>query len=241
MDAEQLMQTAAVYFRQQQEMYGSFFYGIGQQIPETLCCGPDRKDDTGLSLENYRRTVHACRKCPLHKAAGNPVFGWGNPAARLMIIGGVPGESDIHLKRPFTGAAGELMNKILSAIDFSSEEVYFTNVLKCRTPLGRMPAAEEISGCLTHLHAQISRIDPAVLLAVGNVAAAALTGSSATVAALRGRPISFDERKLVITYHPAALIQDRALKPAVWDDVQKLRALYDDIVGDKPAWQPEQK
>lgn len=155
------------------------------------------------------------------------VFGSGHPNAHLMIIGEAPGEEEDRQGLPFVGAAGELLTKILEAIDLKRDDVYIANILKHRPPGNRNPTEEERARSLPYLHRQIELIDPSLILALGKVSATTLLRTDATLGSLRGRFHPFGTRELIATYHPAALLRNPSWKRPVWEDVQQLRERYD--------------
>lgn len=157
------------------------------------------------------------------------VFGSGNPDARLMIIGEAPGEEEDRQGIPFVGAAGELLTKILNAIDLQRDEVYIANILKHRPPGNRNPGPEERERSLPFLLRQIDLIDPSLILALGKVSATTLLDREDTLRNLRGQFHPFRGRELMVTYHPAALLRNPKWKRPVWDDVRKLRDRYDGL------------
>lgn len=234
-DGRDILMQSRAYLRQQREMYGSEMILTN---PELLTSA---RPSGGTSLAEYRESVQDCRKCALATSRTRFVFGNGNPDANLMLIGEAPGRDEDRQGEPFVGQAGQLLDKILAAIGFRREEVFVGNVLKCRPPQNRDPLPEEIAMCMPYLEEQIRLIRPGLLLALGRVAAQALLGTMDSLTRLRGQTHRFREVPLLVTYHPAALLRNPQWKRPVWEDVQRLRALYDEIVGDKTAWQPPKK
>jgi DNA polymerase len=161
------------------------------------------------------------------------VFGVGNPQADLMLIGEAPGAEEDQQGEPFVGAAGQLLNKIISAVQFRREDVYIANILKHRPPGNRNPNPEEIEKSLPFLIRQIELIQPKLILTLGKISATALLGEEQTIKSLRGKFHSFRGTELMVTYHPAALLRDPKWKRPVWEDVQLLRERYD-ALGGKP-------
>lgn len=160
----------------------------------------------------------------------NLVFGVGNPDADLMLIGEAPGEEEDRQGEPFVGAAGQLLNKILAAIDFSREDVYIANILKHRPPNNRNPKPEERERSLPFLLRQIDLISPKLILCLGKVAAQTLLESDQTLGSMRGTFHPFrDKYELLVTYHPAALLRHEKWKRPAWEDVQLLRKRYDEL------------
>lgn len=179
------------------------------------------------TLEQLAAEVKSCTRCPLHRTRTNDVFGEGNPAARLLCIGEGPGETEDRLGRPFVGRAGELLDKLLAAIDLPRADVYIANIVKSRPPQNRKPLPDEVAACIPFLYRQIAIIRPKVILALGGTSAESLLGVKQSLTALRGKVHRFDGIPLVVTYHPAALLRNPNWKKPTWDDVRIARQLLD--------------
>ncbi|GEM_PF-285527 len=162
----------------------------------------------------------------------NPVFGVGDPHADLVIIGEAPGRDEDKEGEPFVGRAGQLLDKILDAINFEREDVYITNILKSRPPRNRNPHAEEIDAHLPILYKQIALIKPKIILAVGKVAGNTLLDRSSSLSNLRDKEHDFYGIPLMVTYHPAALLRNSQWKRPTWEDVKLLRTRYDELTED---------
>lgn len=163
----------------------------------------------------------------------NLVFGVGNPNADLMIIGEAPGFNEDQQKEPFVGQAGQLLDKIMGAVNFKREDIYIANILKHRPPDNRDPKAEERANSLPYLLKQIELVDPKIVLCVGRIAATTLLDKDDSLKNMRSKFHAFHGRELMATYHPAALLRNQNWKRPTWEDVQKLRARYDEL-GGKP-------
>lgn len=163
----------------------------------------------------------------------NLVFGVGNPHADLMIIGEAPGENEDKLREPFVGAAGQLLDKIMAAINFSRNDIYIANILKHRPPNNRDPKPEERLRSLPYLLRQIELVDPKLILCVGRISATTLLNQDAPLSRLRGKFHPFHGRELMVTYHPAALLRNPQWKRPTWEDVQLLQKRYNEL-GGKP-------
>ena len=161
----------------------------------------------------------------------NLVFGVGNPNADLMLIGEAPGEQEDQQGEPFVGAAGQLLNKILGAINFKREDVYISNILKHRPPNNRNPKPEEAERSLPYLKKQIELINPKILLCLGKISGQTMLNKSDTLKNMRGEFHKFDRIELFVTYHPAALLRNQQWKRPTWEDVQKVRKRYDELNG----------
>jgi len=143
-----------------------------------------------------------------------------------MIVGEAPGAEEDRRGEPFVGRAGKLLDAMLGALGVARGDVYITNIVKCRPPGNRDPKPEEAGACWDYLAAQIELVDPALLLAVGRVAAQRLLGVEAPVGRLRGRVHEGPGgRPLVVTYHPAYLLRNPPAKRKVWDDLTRARAV----------------
>lgn len=171
--------------------------------------------------------VAACTKCRLCEGRTHTVPGEGPPDARLMVIGEGPGRVEDQTGRPFVGPAGELLTKILAAIDLPRAQVYICNIVKCRPPDNRQPQYDEIAACLPYLYRQIELVKPAVILAMGNTAAQSLLGAKQSLGALRNRLHRFRGTPVIVTYHPAALLRNPNWKRPTWDDVRIARLILD--------------
>lgn len=187
----------------------------------------------GLDLaawEEVRAEALVCRKCNLCETRTTVVWGSGTPRTRLLVIGEAPGHNEDQQGEAFVGAAGQLLTKILAAIGFGRDDVFITNVLKCRPPRNADPQPHQVAACEPYLVRQIEIIGPAAILALGRHAAHTLLRTDAAMGALRGRVFRYQEVPLVATYHPAALLRNPNLKRPTWDDVQLLRRVYDEAV-----------
>jgi len=170
---------------------------------------------------------------PIDEDRENPVFGVGDPDADLIIIGEAPGRDEDKEGEPFVGRAGQLLDKILDAINFEREEVYITNILKSRPPRNRNPKADEIDAHLPLLYKQIELIRPEIILAVGKVAGNTLLDRSSSLSNLRDKEHDFYGIPLMVTYHPAALLRNSQWKRPTWEDVKLLRTRYDELTEDE--------
>lgn len=159
----------------------------------------------------------------------NIVFGNGLESADLMIIGEAPGEEENKQGIPFVGAAGQLLDKILQAINFSRSQVYVANILKHRPPNNRNPTREECQRSIPFLLRQIELVNPKLILCLGKVSGGFLLSSETTLSNLRTQAHSFLNRELYVTYHPSALLRNPQWKHPTWEDVQKVRSRYDEL------------
>lgn len=160
----------------------------------------------------------------------NLVFGVGNPNADLLLIGEAPGANEDRLGEPFVGRAGQLLNKILAAIQFKREDVYIANIVKHRPPENRDPLPEERQRSLPYLERQIDIINPKLILCLGRVSAHTLLETSAPLKDMRSKFHPYREKyELMVTYHPASLLRNPNWKRGTWEDVKMLRKRYDDL------------
>ncbi len=201
-----------------------------------LASGPALADlkPTHGTLEELRSSFADCRLCGIAAARQNLVFGVGNPAADLVIVGEAPGADEDRLGDPFVGAAGQLLDKILAAIGFAREDVYICNILKCRPPNNRDPQPDEVHNCSPFLLQQLALLQPKLLLAVGRIAGKTLLGVESTLTEMRRTTHEFRGVPLVVTYHPAALLRNPHWKRGCWEDVQKAATLLRER-GGKPG------
>ncbi len=177
-------------------------------------------------LAAVRRELGDCTRCKLHGDRKHLVFGVGNPDADLMFVGEAPGRDEDLQGEPFVGRAGQLLTKIIEAIDLRREDVYIANVIKCRPPENRNPEPDEIETCRPFLFAQIDVIAPRVIVALGSFAVKTLLGDdSIAISRARGRLYTCRGAQLVPTFHPAYLLRSPNRKRDVWEDMQRVQAI----------------
>jgi uracil-DNA glycosylase len=185
--------------------------------------------EKAVSLTELNEFICNCMKCPLGETRNKFVFGVGNPDADVMVIGEGPGADEDMQGEPFVGRAGQLLTDILKAINFTRQEIYIANIVKCRPPGNRTPTPAEMDACLPFLNKQIELIKPKVILCVGLTAAHGLLKVKDSLSNLRGKIYSHLNAKVIVTYHPAALLRNPSWKRGCWEDVQLFRKLYDDL------------
>ncbi len=178
-----------------------------------------------LELEEIYTHWTDCTRCKLHQWRTNIVFGEGNPDAEVMFIGEGPGEEEDKQGRPFVGRAGQLLTLMLRAIGFEREDVFITNIVKCRPPKNREPEKDEVIACSPLLQKQIEIIDPELIVTLGKPAITALSGEKLSITKIRGRVMLIGGRKVLPTYHPAYLLRNPARKREAWEDLKTLRKL----------------
>jgi DNA polymerase len=163
-----------------------------------------------------------CALCGLSRTRTQVVFGSGNPDAKLMFVGEAPGFDEDQQGKPFVGAAGQLLTKIIEAMNLKREDVYIANCLKCRPPQNRSPLPTEVITCSPILMRQIDIIQPKIICALGKFAAQTLLATEEPISRLRGRFHEWRGIKIMPTFHPAYLLRNPADKKLVWEDVQQI-------------------
>jgi uracil-DNA glycosylase family 4 len=179
-----------------------------------------------LTLDAIRGKIGDCTRCRLHEGRNHLVFGAGDPHAALVFVGEGPGREEDLQGKPFVGRAGELLTRIIEAIDLTREEVYIANIVKCRPPQNRDPRPDEIQTCLPFLLKQLEAIKPRIICALGTFAAQTLLETEEKISSLRGRFHAYKGTKLMPTYHPAFLLRNPHFKRAVWEDMKQIREEY---------------
>jgi DNA polymerase len=178
------------------------------------------------ALAGIREDIGDCTRCKLHTLGRKQiVFGVGNPNADLMFVGEAPGADEDVQGEPFVGRAGQLLTKIIEAIELRREDVYIANVIKCRPPQNRNPEPDEVEQCEPFLFRQIDTIKPKVIVALGKFAAQSLLRSAEPITRLRGREFTYRDAILIPTYHPAYLLRNPSAKRDVWEDMKRVREL----------------
>jgi DNA polymerase len=179
------------------------------------------------TLTDIRADIGECTRCKLHTTRQTIVFGSGNPEAQLMFVGEAPGADEDEQGVPFVGRAGQLLTKIIEAIDLKRDDVYIANVIKCRPPANRNPEPDEIATCEPFLFQQIDTIKPRVIVALGTHAAHTLLKIDAPISSIRGKQHDFRGAILIPTFHPAYLLRSPERKRDVWEDMKLVKALLD--------------
>jgi uracil-DNA glycosylase len=187
---------------------------------------PDPHPDPAQALAAVRADIGDCTRCKLHTLGRTQiVFGVGNPNADLMFVGEAPGADEDVQGIPFVGRAGQLLTKIIEAIDLKREDVYIANVIKCRPPQNRNPEPDEVETCEPFLFQQIDIIKPKVIVALGKFGAQTLLRTLEPISRLRGRVFDYRGAKLIPTFHPAYLLRNPSSKREVWEDMKLVRRL----------------
>lgn len=181
------------------------------------------------SLDEFEKLICNCTKCRLHEKRNKFVFGTGNPNADVLVIGEGPGAEEDKQGLPFVGRAGKLLTDMLKAIKFEREEVYIGNVVKCRPPENRTPLPDEMETCMYYLKKQVELIKPKLILCLGLTAAKGLLKKRESLGELRKNIFDYEGAKVIVTYHPAALLRNPHWKKDCWEDLKEFRKLYDNL------------
>lgn len=184
--------------------------GIGYEKSESIV-----QQWTGLQAE-----VAGCRRCGLCETRTQTVFGTGSKSAEWMVIGEAPGQHEDEQGKPFVGKAGLLLTEMLRAAGLEREDVFITNILKCRPPGNRDPKPEEAENCSDYLRRQRELLRPKIILAVGRISAQTLLNTDAPIGKLRGKVHQLDGVPLIVVYHPAYLLRSLLEKRKAWQDLQ---------------------
>lgn len=164
-----------------------------------------------------------CKKCKLCNGRKNVVIGTGNKNAKIMFIGEGPGADEDEQGIPFVGKAGQLMNKAFTGIGINREDVYIANIVKCRPPQNRNPEKEEADACKEYLEAQIKLVNPDIIVLLGSVALKNVLGEEYGITQSRGKWVELNGKKILATFHPAALLRDESKKIDFWKDLKEIK------------------
>jgi DNA polymerase len=219
-EIDNILNKVKSYFMQQEELFGELIY------PTTNVQKPKTELSNMKTLDELNSIASGCLKCTLGHTRTNLVFGVGNPESRVMFIGEAPGADEDAQGEPFVGRAGQLLNKILAAIEMKREEVYICNILKCRPPDNRDPLANEMEICTPYLEKQIDIIKPEFIICLGRIAAQWLLKTNDSLTKLREKVHDYKGAKLIITYHPAALLRNPNWKRPAWEDMKMFKKMF---------------
>ncbi len=187
--------------------------------------------DPTRRLRALEQQVITCTRCPLYRSRTHHVFGDGDINARLVFVGEAPGREEDLQGKPFVGAAGRLLTKMIEAMGLRREEVYICNVLKDRPPNNRIPQPDEIEACRPYLLEQLAIIQPQVICTLGAIAAKALLGIGISITRVRGQRHEFEDPTggyhipVIPTFHPAYLLRNPDAKKLVWKDLKRVKQL----------------
>lgn len=181
------------------------------------------------ALQAIREDMCDCLRCKLSASRKNLVFGVGNPDAQLMFVGEGPGADEDIQGEPFVGKAGQLLTRIIKAINLERSDVYIANIVKCRPPGNRDPQDDEIQTCIPFLKQQIEVIQPRIICTLGRVASKSLLNTEESITSLRGRfHMLYNTIRVMPTYHPSFLLRYPEKKRETWEDMQKVQKEYFD-------------
>ena len=192
------------------------------KAPPVTATSPSASADSGPdSLEKIALQISACRACGLCETRRSTVPGEGNPHAELLFVGEGPGADEDASGRPFVGAAGQLLTKMIIAMGLRREDVFIANIVKCRPPGNRTPEPSEVGACLGYLRRQIAVLKPKVICALGNTPLRALMNDDQLgITRMRGKKLQFDGITLIPTFHPSYLLRNEEAKKPCWDDLK---------------------
>lgn len=194
-----------------------------QELPKPIITDSKLVSD----LAELKKEVVQCTACSLYKTRKQIVFGEGCNQIPLVCIGEAPGEEEDKSGLPFVGKAGQLLTKMLEAINVDRNNIYICNVLKCRPPMNRDPNSDEVSSCSGYLDRQLAILKPRYILALGRIAAKRLLKLDYTMAQFRTQMHEYNGIPVLVTYHPSALLRNPNWKQPAWEDLQKLQKLLD--------------
>ncbi len=188
-----------------------------------------------MSWADVQQEILSCQNCTLYQGCRQKVMGQGDLHAPLMIVGEGPGQQEDLQGEAFVGPAGQLLTKMLMAIDLPRERVYIGNVVKCRPPSNRQPTLQEADACIGHLRKQYQLIKPQVILLLGATAVRSLLGEEYRITKCRGQWFEKKGCEMIATFHPSALLRDPSKKAMAWEDLKVLKqkliekGLYQDL------------
>ena len=183
-------------------------------------------------MEEYQlllQEIQACRACPLCQARMHTVPGDGTLNADIMIIGEGPGAEEDKQGLPFVGAAGKLLDQMLDTIGLTREQVYISNIVKCRPPANRVPKPDEVAACIGYLEKQIEMVNPKIIVLLGATALNNWFSKDMRITKVRGQWFEKQGRHVIATFHPAALLRDPRKKPDSFDDFLSIKQKLSEI------------
>ena len=185
-------------------------------------------DQPGEQFEDLKKNCESCSRCQLRSGASRVVFGDGFNRASLLLVGEAPGADEDKTGVPFVGRAGQLLDRIFVAAEIDRTKVFITNVVKCRPPGNRLPLQPEVEACLPYLKKQIELINPQIIICLGALAAKKLINKNIAITRDRGKWHDINGRRVIATFHPAALLRDPSRKKEVWEDFKQVMHYYKD-------------
>lgn len=181
------------------------------------------------TIDELKKYCFKCKKCRLCETRTNVVFGEGNQNADIMFVGEGPGFNEDLQGRPFVGKAGQLLDKMIEAINMKRSDVYIANVVKCRPPENRNPMDDESDACIDYLRWQVKLIRPKIIVCLGAVSAKRLINPELSISKQRGAFIKKGDIYFMPTYHPSYLLRNEAAKKDAWEDFKKVRSKLEEI------------
>jgi uracil-DNA glycosylase len=219
----EITEEAAAYLRFLAELGGTGFDLSGQSLSAVASWGqPAFKNSEPSGIFDH---FIKCRKCALAGHRQHVVSGMGNPAARLMIIGGVPEAEDAQTGKPYSGRAGALLDNLLKAMALTREDVYLTFAVKCCLPEAAIPGINVVNSCRAYLRSELMRLRPEIIVVFGQVAAMSLLETSLPLSGLRGRFHDYKGIPLMPTHAPEYLIEHTDAKRETWEDIKQVMAM----------------
>lgn len=182
-----------------------------------------------LDWDNLEATCKNCKKCDLCQTRTNVVFGVGPKNADIMFVGEGPGEQEDLQGEPFVGAAGKLLDEMLSIIDLGRHNCYIANIVKCRPPRNRDPLEEEQAACIDYLRNQVALIRPKIIVCLGRVAAKKLIDPDYRITRNHGQWVCSNGVWMTAIYHPSALLRDLSKRPETFEDLLYIRDKYREV------------
>lgn len=182
-----------------------------------------------LDWDNLEATCKNCEKCALCQTRSNVVFGVGPKNADIMFVGEGPGEQEDLQGEPFVGAAGKLLDEMLSIIDLGRHNCYIANIVKCRPPRNRDPLEEEQAACIDYLRNQVALIRPKIIVCLGRVAAKKLIDPDYKITRSHGQWVCSNGVWMTAIYHPSALLRDLSKRPETFEDLLYIRDKYQEV------------
>ena len=170
-----------------------------------------------------------CRRCGLASTRTHVVFGVGSTDAEVMLIGEGPGAEEDKQGLPFVGAAGKLLDQMLDTIGLTREQVYISNIVKCRPPANRVPKPDEVAACIGYLEKQIEMVNPKIIVLLGATALNNWFSKDMRITKVRGQWFEKQGRHVIATFHPAALLRDPRKKPDSFDDFLSIKQKLSEI------------
>ena len=210
------------YLNLYRDLYGDNIY-LDSNVSE------DMPRDKSNKLDDYLNSIKDCLECPLGKTRKNIVLGMGNPNADIVFVGEAPGKQEDLQGLPFVGRSGKLLDKMLSSINLSRDDVYILNVLKCRPPDNRDPSKMEIEKCEPYLKKQLKIIKPKLIVALGRISAMTILRTKESLTKMRNQIFDYEGIDFLVTYHPAALLRNPNFKKYAWEDFKLIRDKYSNV------------